>query len=340
MKFCILPFLLCAFQSLADSVDTNQSAALVRVGVAAQEAQSEAAFYSILSKRSGMGDRELRNQFPLTEDHRSTVLRSYIESVPPTIDANAQWYHLIVDNNKIHQYMLDHDIPVWPDRRGQLFVWVVEELPDQTLVSSVPESPVIYWLKKWFDVMGIPTQFYDPNAEDLLVFQPEDVRYLNPDLVDFVQTDEAHAAVLMVFVQHTRSGYSYRFGLTPTEQPMMIKNLQFVDLASGMKTLVQAVQAVMAEGQRLFADEFHANTISVAINDLMDADHMLRLLSYLDRHALVDAYQVNQLHANQLQVMMRIKVLPDTFIDFVNKEGLLAHVPLDLGQTILFKWLP
>ena len=340
MKFCILPFLLCAFHSLAATVDTNQSAALVRADAMAQEDPSEAAFYSVLSKRSGIGSRELRNQFPLTDGHRSAVLRSYIESVPPTIEANAQWHHLIVDDNKIHQYMLNQDIPVWPDRRGQLFVWVVEELPDQTLVSSAPEAAVVYWLKKWFDVLGIPVQFYDPNAEDLLLFQPEDVRFLNPDLIDFVHADETHAAVLLVFVQHTRSGYSYRFGLAQPEQPTMIKNLQFVDLAGGMKTLATAVQAVMAEGQRLYADEFHASTIAVAINDLLDADHMLRLLSYLDRHALVDAYQVNQLHANQLQVMMRIKVLPDTFIDYVNKEGLLAHVPLDLGQTILFKWLP
>ncbi|WP_223788967.1 DUF2066 domain-containing protein [Marinicella meishanensis] len=340
MKICTLTLLLLTFELFAATVDTNQSATLVRADTTSNLTQNEAAFYSVLSKKSGLGGQALQAQFPLTEQHQQAVLRSYVESVPPAVDASAQWFHLIVDDEKTHQYMLDNDIPVWPDRRGQLFVWVVEELADQTLVSSVPESPVVYWLKKWFDVTGIPVQFYDPNAADLLVFQPEDVRFLNPDLVDFILIDEIHAAVLLVFVQHTRSGYSYRFGLAQPEQPMLIKNRQFVDLAGGMQALVTAVQAVMAEGQRLYADEFNTNTIGVSINDLVDADHMLRLISYLDNHALVDAYQINQFQDQQLQAVMRIKVLPDTFIDYVNKEGLLAHVPLDLGQTILFKWLP
>ena len=119
----------------------------------------------------------------------------------------------------------------------------------------------------------------------------------------------------------------------------MIKNLQFLDLAVGMKSLAASIQKIMAKDQRLYAEEFHSSTVAVTINDINDANNVLKLLNYLDQHALIDEYQVNQLKSKQLNIMMRIKVLPETFIKFVENEGFLRHQPLDIGRSLLFKWV-
>ncbi len=337
--FSLLLLVTLCFDLHAATVDANHSAALIAPGEMTDGEKTRASLLSVLIKKSGISGDELMKQYELNDTLNSVVLRSYFENVPARFDSDALWYHLIVDDEKMHQFMLDQNIPVWPERRSELYVWVVEEFQDQPLSHAAADSEAVYWLKKWFDVMGVPTQFYDPSAEDLLTFLPRDVRYLNPDLIDYIQANKEVGMVLLVFVQHTGSGYSYRFGLAQAEQPLMIKNLKFIDLAAGLKSLASAIQAVLANGQRLFADEFSENTVAITVNNLYEAEHMLHLLDYLDKHALVEQYQAHQLKGNQLKLVMRIKVLPDTFVNYVENEGLLEHVPLDLGQSILFKYV-
>lgn len=323
----------------AATVDTNHSAVLVNPGELTEWQQNQQALGALLRKKSGLSDDNISARYVVDESYRSAILRSYYEQIPNQTGAEKQWFNLVVDDKKMHQLMLSQKIPIWPDRRGTVYVWVVEEFETQPLVHASDDSEAVYWLKKWFDVLGVPTRFYDAQAEDLLTFKPQDVRFLNPDLIDYIQADDEIHMTLLVFIKHASNGFSYRFGLAEAEKPVVIKNLQFLDLAAGMKSLAGYVQNIMADGQRLLADEFSDNTVAVTINDISDANNILRLLSYLDQHALVDAYQVNQLKAKQMRLMMRIKVLPETFIKFVENEGLLMHQPLDLGRSLWFKWV-
>jgi hypothetical protein len=339
MKSLLLILCGLSFCLSAATVDTNHSAVLVKPGELTEWQQNQLALRALLSKKSGLSDENISASYVVDESFKPAVLRSYYEQVPKYKGVEKQWFNLVVDENKIHQLMLSQRIPIWPDRRGTVYVWVVEEYGAQPLVHASDDSEAVYWLKKWFDVLGVPTRFYDAQAEDLLTFKPQDVRFLNPDLIDYIQADDEINMTLLVFIKHASNGFSYRFGLAEADKPVVIKNLQFLDLAAGMKSLVSFVQHVMADGQRLFADEFNDNTIAVTINDINDANNVLKLLNYLDQHALIDAYQVNQLKAKQMRMMMRIKVLPETFIKFVENEGLLLHQPLDLGRSLLFKWV-
>ncbi len=338
-SFSLLLLLALCFDLVAATVDTNHSAALITSQDMTEREKSQAGLLSVLNKKSGINTDELKSKYVIDGSFQSAILRSYFENVPAEMGSDSLWYHLVVDNDKLHQIMLDQDIPVWPERRGQLFVWVVEEIQGEPLAHATNQSDAVYWLKKWFDVMGVPTQFYDPGAEDLLTFQPKDVRYLDPDLIDYILANKESSMTLLVFLQHSGTGYSYRFGLSEPDKPLLIKNLKFIDLAAGLKSLASTVQSVMAKDQRLFAAEFNENTVAITVNDLTEADHMLRLLNYLDNHALIEQYQANQFKSNQLNLMMRIKVLPDTFVKYVENEGFLQHVPLDLGQSILFNWV-
>lgn len=340
MKSMTLILLLISTWVSAVTVDTNRSAALIDRSVTSDWEKTQQALMAVLSKKSGLSYREITSQNLVNESFSAVVLRSYYENLPAAYGQSAQWFNLVVDEEKMHRLMLDQDIPLWPQRRSEVFVWVVEEYEDETLLSSGPDSEVVYWLKKWFDVLGVPVRFYDAADQDLLAFQPQDVRFLNPDLVDYLGANTSASMSLLVFVKHTGSGYSYRFGLARPEQSTMIKNLQFIELSSGLQSLASAVQSVLAEGQRVLANEFNANTVSVVVNNLTDADQMLRLMTYFDNHPLITQYQANQLKSGQLKLMMNIKVLPDTFVKFVEDEKVLEYLPLGVGHSLIFNVMP
>ncbi len=336
MKSVTLILLWISLAASAVTVDTNRSAALINQGVDSDWVKTQQALVALLSKKSGLGYQEIQTQYTVDSEFGTAVLRSYYENLPQGYDKSKLWFNLVVDEEKIHQLMLNQGIPLWPERRNEIFVWVVEEFENDVLINSEPSSEAVYWLKKWFDVMGVPVRFYDASDQDLLSFQPRDVRFLNPDLVDYINANTEVERSLLVFVKHSGSGYSYRFGLTRPDQPMLIKNLKFVELSSGLKSLALAVQEVLAEGQRVFADEFNANTVAVVVNNISDSNQLLRLMSYFDNHPLIDQYQANNLKSGQLKLMMNIKVLPDTFVKFVEEENVLQHLPLGVGNSIIF----
>lgn len=334
-QFLILVFVLNV--AVAEKVDTNQSAALVNPKVQSPWEQQQQGLVAVLSGKSGLSLKTIKNKFNIDESFKSVILRDYYEQVPTDVSADLQWYNLAVDEAKLQQLMLAQRIPIWPDRRGQVYVWLVEESADNELSNANVDSQAVYWLERWFRAMAIPVEFYNSDAADLLMFEPKDVRYLNPDLIDHLLLNEDMASVLLVFVKDTGSGYSYRYGLSQVDKQTSIKNLQFLDLASGMLTLASDIQKTLAEGHRLYPDEFNPSTVSLIVNDINTADQMLRLMDYLDEHALIDRYLINQAKGQQVQLMAELKVLPDTFIGFVENEGFLRHQPINVGSSILFK---
>lgn len=336
MRRICLFLLIFASQVDAAIVVTNQASALVDPGQLSTSEQSHQAIAAVISKKSGLPLKSILSKELSDETFGSAVLRSYFEQPPVEFASNKMWFSVVVDEAKLKARMLEQQIPVWPDRRGELFVWIVEEFEDQALISSAADSEAYYWLMKWFEQKGIPASFYDYQKNDLLDFQPRDVRFLNPDLIDFVEQNYAAAVSLFVFVKHSGNGYSYRYGLSQPGENLVIKNLKFVNLSSGLESLASDVQAKMSEGQQVFADEFSQSTISVKVNNIDNADQILGLISYFDNHALIDKYHINQLNNGQLSTMMDINVLPETFVKFVSKEKVITHLPLDLGHSIIF----
>lgn len=340
MKCLILILSLASFGLYANKVDTNQSAALVYTDSQTQWEYQQQGLISVLSMKSGLNRSDIEKRFDVNQSFRDAILRSYFEKLPIEFGSNQQWFNLTVDEAKLQQLMLEQRIPIWPDRRGQLYVWLVEEKPDEALHHASSDSAASYWLRRWFNVLGIPTIFYDATSEDLLSFEPKDVSFQNPDLIDYVLAKQDVVMALLVFVKDTGNGYSYRYGLAKQDEQTQIKNLKFIDLSSGMMTLASNIQETMAKDQRLFAEEFNDSTVALTINDITSPNQMLGLLGYFENHALIDKFQVNQFKGAQMKIMANIKVLPDTFVQFVENEGMIRHQPLGIGSEILFKMLP
>jgi hypothetical protein len=321
---------------MAAQVETHVAATLVDQQQTSEADRQLQALAAVVSKKSGQNARELLQQGLVDERFRQAILRSYYEDIPRHIDEPGLWYHVVVDEEVINQLMIENKIPVWPARRNEVFVWIVEELEDGTLINTPADSAVSYWLRQWFEQKGLPATFYDYQAEDLLTFQPRDVRFLNPDLIDFIAEAYQPVMSMLVFVKHSRNGLSYRVGISRADEPVQIKNLKFVTMASGMESLANLAQSLLVEGQQVFAEEFSDNTVSLLINDLKQASQLISLKAYLDQHALIDDYQIQSFSQGRLSIMANIKVLPDTFVKFVDAEQKLRHMPLDLGQSILF----
>ncbi len=336
MRLIYLYLLLCTCQLAAANVVSNQAAALVNPAQLSSAEQTRNALAAVVSKKSGLPIKSILNKNLKLDDFRAAILRSYYEQPPTEFAAENMWFSVVLDEEKLKSLLLSEKIPVWPDRRGGLFVWVVEEYEGQELVNAAPDSEVYYWLTKWFEQKGIPATFYNYEANDILDFQPRDVRFLNPDLIDFVTENYESSASMFVFVSHNRNGFSYRYGLSQAGEQLVIKNLKFVDLASGLESLASDVQAYMSKDQQVFADEFSQSTVAVKVNNIENADQMLLLMNYFDNHALIDKYHINQLSNGQISAMMEINVLPDTFVKFVEKEKVINHLPLDLGRSIVF----
>ncbi|TDR16270.1 DUF2066 domain-containing protein [Marinicella litoralis] len=336
MRNLCLFLLMVTYHLNAANVVTNQAAALIDTNQMPAIEQSQHAMASVISKKSGLSLKSVLNKGLSYDDFSSAIMRSYFQQPPIEYNSNKMWFSVVVDEEKLKSMMLAQRIPVWPDRRGELFVWIVEEHENQDLINTAPNSETFYWLQQWFEQKGIPASFYNYQNDDLLDFQPRDVRYLNPDLIDFVEENYDAAVSLFVFVKHSGNGYSYRYGLSRPGKSLEIKNLKFVSLAAGMEALATDIQAKMSDGQQVFADEFNKSTVSVKVNNIENADQILSLITYFDNHALIDKYHINQLSNGQVAVMMDINVLPDTFVKFVSREQVINHLPLDLGHSIIF----
>lgn len=320
----------------AVEVETDRAAALLDSSQTTVAEQTQQALAAVISKKSGWTLRQIMDKGVIDSTFNQAVLRNYYQTPPVGFTDNDIWFSVVVDEAKLKSLMIERQIPVWPNNRGKIFVWMVEEPENGELVHVNQQSKAHYWFSSWLDNKGIPAEYYNFENDDLLSFQPDDVRFLNPDLIDFVQQNHDVSAVLLVFLKHSGSGYSYRYGLTKTGEQTQIMNMKFINLSSGLETLASEVQSAMSKEQQVFADEFKQSTVSVKVAHMSSPDQMLKLLNYLDNHVLVDDYHVNQYKEGQVDLTMNINVLPDTFVRFVDKEKVLAHLPLDFTHSILF----
>lgn len=341
MRRHFLIFLWLSFQVNAEVVDSNHSAALVDPVNTSDVEKTVRAIEAVISKKSGLSLAEVKQRYQHDSANNALVVRQYREDVPANMKQNQQWFHAIVDKQKMTKMMLAQGFPIWPERRAPMFVMVVAETEQQPLAYVNADADIRYWLEKWFAVLGLPAEFYNALEDDLLSFMPSDVRYLEPDLIDYIRSENEVEHVLLVFVSQTSRGYGFRIGLSKPDQPLVIKNLQFVNLGLGMQSLATTVQGELSAGQQIAADEFVPGTVALRVTDVADANQMLNLTNYFDQQPLVEAYQVNAYRAKRLDVMLRIRVKPETFISAAEQSGLLQYVPVnELGQVMVFKMLP
>lgn len=332
--------LLCT-TATAQTDNLNTAAALVEGQVSQNDAPMMAALIAVISKKTGLSERTITEQTWLDDSFKQVILRHYYEQLPTYAGSSGLWFHVVTDGTKLNQMLIDRNIPLWPPNRPNLFVWMVEEQPDGRLTHVTQDSPGRYWLEKTLINKGIEHQFYNPMDADLLQFKPEDVSYLNPDLVTKVYQDYQPDQVLLVKLRHYGSGYSYRAGLFKSvDSEAVIENRQFVDLSKGLNFLATSIQQKLADGQRIEASQFGQFTLSVVINDIPDAPAMLTLWQYLQNQPLIKDFQAIEYGQHSLQLQLNARVDQAAFIKVLAKDGLLQHMPLGMDHRIVFCWQP
>jgi len=262
MKLLIYMLCLLSTVAIAQMDNLNSAATLVDRQLPQDDGQMMAALTAVVSKKSGLSKQTIHNQGWLDETFKNVVLRHYYEQLPAPVNYSGLWFHVVTDGSQLNQMLIDRNIPLWPPNRPELFVWLVEEQADGSLSHAAEDSVGRYWLEKMLSNKGMPHQFYNPMDADLLQFKPEDVSYLNPDLVDKVFSDYQPDQVLLVKLRHYGSGHSYRLGLFETaDGEADIENRQFVDLPKGVEFLVTSIQQKLADDQRIEASEFGEFTL-------------------------------------------------------------------------------
>lgn len=341
MKIMIYMLCLLATAATAQMDNLNTAAALVDRQVSQDNSQIMAALAAVISKKSGLSEAEIRQQGWLDDSFKNVVLRHYYEQLPAGVDYSGFWFHVVTDSNRLNQMLIDRNVPLWPPNRPNVFVWLVEEQPDGSLSHAASDSVAQYWLEKMLKNKGIEHQFYNSMDAELLQFKPEDVSYLNPDLVEKVYQDYQPDQVLLVKLRHYGSGYSYRAGLFETvDSEAHIENRQFVALSEGLGFLATSIQQRLADGQRIEAGEFGDFTLAVTINDINGATAMLDLWQYLQNQPLIKEFQATGYGQYKLQLQMNTRVDSEAFIKVLAKDGLLQHIPLGMNNRIVFRWQP
>ena len=339
----MLIYSLCLMASvaIAQTDNLNSAAALVDRQLSQDNDQIMAALRAVVSKKSGLSEQVIDEQAWLDESFLQVVLRHYYEQLPSYVDRSGLWFYVVTDSKKLNQMLIERNVPLWPPNRPEVFVWVVEEQTDGSLSHAAQDSQVHYWLKKMLTNKGIKHQFYNPMNADLLQFKPEDVSYLNPDLVDKVYQDYEPDQVLLIKLRHYGSGHSYRMGVFESaDSEANIENRQFVDFAKGMDFLATSIQQSLAEGQRIEASQFGQFTLSIVVNDINHASSMLNLWQYLQNQPLIMDFQATEYGQNSLHLQLDTRVDRQTFINVLAKDGLLQHMPLGIDERLVFSWQP
>ncbi len=321
---------------LAENVDTNHAAALVDTQDVKAPGALQSAMFALISKGSGLNAEAVESQSWLDSSFSSLILRHYFEQTPRQEGTQQYWLHVIADEKLLREKIIEKEIPIWPKRRQPLLVWMVAENSDGILSFEPNQGMNHYWLSKWFENKGVPADFYQVSETDLMDFSPEDVKNLNPDVIDYMQQVQQYDDVLLVYVKDTGRGFSYRMGLTKLGEETIIKHRQFVELSQGFGHLTDFVQSHQAADQQIFANELADRTISVQVNNIQNADQMLMVLNYLDGQSLVNKSHVSAFKNQVLSLRLDISVLPETFARFVDKSALLSYLPLDTGNHLIF----
>lgn len=335
--------MLCLLASVAtaQTENLNSAATLVDRQLSQNKDQLMAALRAVVSKKSGLSEQTIDDQAWLDDSFLTVVLRHYYEQLPAFVNHSGLWFHVVTDSSKLNQMLIDRNVPLWPPNRPELFIWLVEERADGALSHASQDSVGRYWLGKLLTNKGIAHQFYNPMDADLLQFKPEDISYLNPDLVEKVFQDYQPDQVLLVKLRHYGSGHSYRVGLfKDAESEADIQNRQFVNLADGLDYLATSLQQILAEGLRIEATEFGEFTLPIVINDVNDATSMLDLWKYLHNQPLIKDFYATGYGQNSLQLQLEARVDREAFIKVLTQDGLLQYLPLGMNNRIVFRWQP
>lgn len=339
----VVIYLLCVLATVATAQtdNLNSAAALVDRQQSQDNSQIMAALTAVISKKSGLSAQTIRDQGWLDDTFKQVVLRHYYEQLPANVDYSGLWFHVVTDSSRLNQMLIDRNVPLWPPNRPELFVWLVEEQVDGSMLHAAEDSDGRYWLKKMLHNKGIAHQFYNPMDADLLQFMPEDVSFLNPDLVDKIFEDYQPDQVLLVKLRHHGSGHSYRMGLfEAAESDAVIENRQFVDLPKGLDFLATSVQQKLANGERIEASKFGEFTLAVTVNNIDSAVAFLDLWQYLQNQPLIKDFQATAYQQNSLQLQLNVRVDRDAFIKVLDKEGSLQHMPVGMTHRTVFSWQP
>lgn len=335
---CLIFCMLSAFplQSIAKEVNVNQAAALVDSQNVKAPGALKSAMFNLISKGSGLNAEAVESQGWLDDSFSSVILRHYFEQAPRHNGAEQYWLHVVADENMLRQKIVEKEIPIWPNRRSSMLVWMVSEDESGLLSFESESGDNHYWLSKWLENKGVPADFYQVDESDLMDFSPEDVKLLNPDVIDYLHQVQQYDDVLLVYVRDTGLGFSYRMGLAKAGEETIIKHRQFVKLSQGFNHLSDFVQSHQAANQQIFANELANRTISVQINSIYNADQMLMIINYLNNQSLINQWQIEKLDGQVLHLRLEISVLAETFARFVGNESVLTYLPLDTGSSMIF----
>lgn len=346
MKNFLIFCLLLPLIATAKPIDVDTAA-----GITASQQQNiaeskAAALYALISKRSGVEPQALVNKVAINA-FKPLILRHYFEKTPEDGEFR-YWLRVVVNEQQFKQQMMAQGLPLWPERRKPLFVWAVSEDENGLLNHDTADSELHYWLSKWLENKGVPADFYQPQADDLLDFSAEDVKNLSPDLIDYLQKVQGQGNLLLVYLKNYGDGYAARFGLIEEakneadnrDTPLIqTKHQRFVSLPKGIELLSHFVQQQMVAGQQVFANELLDQTLAVSVGNIQNADQLLSTLNYFDNQPLINNYQVTALQQGNLEIRMEVSVITETLLRFIENDNLLTHLPehSDRKLSFLFK---
>ncbi len=335
-KLIFIYFLVLSVTASAEGVNVLQAGTLVATQDVKAEGVLRQATEALVSKNTGLSVEYLQNNGVITADFSSVILHHYFEQSISRNAAKPYWLRVVADENKLMETLAAHELPIWPKRRAPVYVWLVSETQDGVIQHEPNGSTAHYWLSQWLENKGVPAVFHQVSEEDLLDFAPEDVKNLNPDLIDYVHQVQQQKQLLLVYLKDTGRGYSYRMAVAVEGQELVMKHRQFVDLSTGFSYLSEFIQSHQAADRQIFANEMAKRTVSVQINNIVNADQMNVVVNYLNGQTLIDHWQVTALKNQVLTLRLEISVLPETFVRFVDNESVLTYLPLDAAQHLIF----
>ncbi len=338
MKFILLLCFLAIGSVSAEEVDVSQAAALVSTQNIKAEGVIRQALEALVSKNTGLSVDYLNDNSLVTDDFSEVILRHYFVQSKDQLSGQPYWLYIVADEDKLSAKLAEHELPFWPKRRSLLYVWLVSENEVGILQHEPVDSIFHYWLSEWLKNKGIPTIFHQVSEDDLLDFAAEDVKNLNPDLIDYVHQVQQQDSLLLVYLKDTGRGFSYRMGLAVEGQDIIIKHRQFVDLSKGFEYLSDFVQSHEAASQQVFANEVTDSTVTIRVNHIDNADRLLTVLNYFDAHSLVTSWQVLTLNNNQIDLQLKLAVVPDAFSKIVDREHVLKYLPLGDVDRLIFSF--
>ncbi|MCF6318186.1 MAG: DUF2066 domain-containing protein [Proteobacteria bacterium] len=336
MKFLYVLPLLFTLPTFATEIDIYSAATIVEEQNPSDWNSVKAALEAVISKQTGISLEDVNKNQIVNRQMQSFILRYYFEQAPVTDGKVNYWHYVHVDGELLNQYIKEQGLPIWPKQRKEVFVWVVEENEAGELSYSSQSSLFQYWLLKWLENKGIAVKTFSSTDNDILVFDPDAVKFLKPELAEYTREHYELSDVLMVFGRNFGNGYAYRMGLSRLGQPVDIKHSKFISLPDAMEDLTSYVQNSLVQNQQINASEMSTHTVSMIVNNLTDFDQMSSLLSYFEDHSLIKTFQVVEFANHFVRLQLKITVLPTTFVKFVGSEGFLEYQPVELGSSLLF----